>query len=108
MMVISLHCVTTEVRELPMYDGMTAVDEFESEVLEQQGFDALKWALRATPSRWRGTHQQNFEDWRECRKMMHLRFRKPQIGWKPSRMNETAYVPAFSDGYRCMVRNLHE
>lgn len=39
MMVRSLCCVTTEVRDLPMYNGLTAVDEFlnkfEREVLEQ-------------------------------------------------------------------------
>jgi len=46
--------VTTEARELPTYDGLTAVDEFirkfESTVLEQQQFNALKWALHATPT----------------------------------------------------------
>jgi len=28
MIVRSLHCVTTEVRNLPMYDGLIEVDEF--------------------------------------------------------------------------------
>ena len=60
MMTRSLHCVTIEARELPTYDGLTIVDEFlskfESIVPEQQQLDALKWALRATPARWRGTH----------------------------------------------------
>jgi len=63
MMVRSLHCMTTEVRDLPMYDGLTMVDEFlnkfESEVLEQQRFDALKWALCTKPARWWGTCQQH-------------------------------------------------
>ena len=27
-MLRSLHCMATEVRDLPMYDGLTAVDEF--------------------------------------------------------------------------------
>ena len=39
MMIRSLHCVMTEARELPTYDGVTSVDEFlekfESAVLEQ-------------------------------------------------------------------------
>ena len=52
MMVRSLRCMTTYLRYLPMYDGLMMVDEFlkkfESEVPEQQRFDALKWALRAT------------------------------------------------------------
>ena len=44
-----------------MYDGLTTVDEFlnkfEKEVLKQQRFDALKWALCAMPAQWWGTHQ---------------------------------------------------
>ena len=56
MMIRSLHCVTTEARELPTYDGVTAVDEFlnkfESAVPEQKWFDVLKWVLSATPARW--------------------------------------------------------
>ena len=60
MMVRSLHCMTTEARDLPTYDGLTSVEEFlnkfESEVPEQQWFDALKWALRVTPTRWVGMH----------------------------------------------------
>ena len=76
MMVRLLRCVTTEVRDLTWYDGLTAVDEFlnkfEREVPKQQQFDALKWALRAMHAKWWGTHQQSFWDWCECRKMMHL------------------------------------
>lgn len=59
-----------------MYDGLSKVDDFlkkfEREVLEQKRFDALKWALCATPTTWWGMHQQNFEDWRECRRMMRI------------------------------------
>ena len=55
MMIRSLRCVMTEAKELPTYDGVTAVDEFldnfESAVPEQQRYGALEWALRATPSR---------------------------------------------------------
>jgi len=66
MMVRSLHCVTTEARDFPTYDGLIAMDEFlnklESVVQEQQWFNALKWALRATLARWWGMHQRSFED----------------------------------------------
>lgn len=83
MMVISLHCMTIEARDLLTYDGLIMVDEFlrkfESTVLEQQRFDALKWALRATPTRWWGMHQGSFEDWHGCRRMMHICFGKPHI-----------------------------
>ncbi|MCY6524848.1 hypothetical protein, partial [Actinobacillus pleuropneumoniae] len=62
--------MTTEVRDLPMYDRLSEVDDFlnkfEREVSKQQRFNALKWALCATPARWWGTHQGSFEDWRKC------------------------------------------
>jgi len=55
----SLCCVKAQDRELPMYDGLTVVDEFlikfESTVPEHQRFDALKWALRAMLAHWWGT-----------------------------------------------------
>lgn len=56
MMIRSLHCVATEVRDLPMYDGLTAIDDFlnkfEQELLKQRRFYTLKWALRTTPARY--------------------------------------------------------
>jgi len=59
MIIRSLHCVTTQAQDLPTYDGSTVVDEFlskfESAVVEQQLFDALKWALHTTPMHWCGT-----------------------------------------------------
>jgi len=82
MMIKSLHCVKIKVRELSTYDGLTMVDEFlrkfKNAVLEQQRFNALKWALHATPPQWWGTHQGTFEDWHGCRRRMFLHFRKPQ------------------------------
>jgi len=66
-----------------MYDGLSEVDnflnKFEKEAPEQQHFDALKWVLRTTPARWWGMHQRNFEDLHECRRMMRMRFRRPQM-----------------------------
>lgn len=45
MMTRSLHCVSTEVRDLPTYDGLnevyTFLDAFEREVLKKQQFQAL-------------------------------------------------------------------
>jgi hypothetical protein len=74
MMTRSLRCVSSEVRNLPTYDGLnevdTFLDAFEREVPEKQCFQALDWALRATPARWWGTHKGSFDDWRECRRMM--------------------------------------
>ena len=69
-----MYCVKAQNRELPIYDGLTEVDEFlvkfESTVPESQWFDALKWALRATPVRWWGTHEGSFANWRSCKRMM--------------------------------------
>lgn len=80
MMIRSLQCVA---RDLPMYDGLTSVDEFlnkfESEASEQQQFDALKWELCAMPAKWWDMHQQSFKDWHDYRKMMHLRFGRPPL-----------------------------
>lgn len=54
MIMKSLHCVLSEVRKLPHYDGLTNVDifldEFESEVPEDHCFQELQLALRATPT----------------------------------------------------------
>jgi len=83
MLTKSLHCVTAQARDLPIYDGLTAVNEFlnkfESAIPEHQRFDALKWALHVTPARWWGAHEGNFENWYDCRRMMQLRFGKPEL-----------------------------
>ena len=52
MIMKSLHCVLLEVRNLPYYDGLTAMDkfldEFEREVPEDHHFQALDFALCTT------------------------------------------------------------
>lgn len=66
-----------------MYDGLKIVEKFltkfESMVPEHQRFDALKWALRATPAHWWGTHEGTFEDWHDYKQMMHIRFGKLKL-----------------------------
>ena len=83
MMTWSLHCVSSEVRNLPTYDGLNDVDmfldAFAREVPEKQCFQALDWALCAMPARWWGTHKGSFDDWRECRRMMRTHFGKPKV-----------------------------
>ena len=55
MMMKSLCCVSSKVRKLPYYDGLTNVDmfldEFERKIHEDHQFQALELALRATPTR---------------------------------------------------------
>lgn len=66
MMTRSRQCVETEVRDLPMYDGLNEVDDFlnkfKIKVPEKQHFSALKWLLQDTPTRWWGTHQRSFKN----------------------------------------------
>ena len=54
MMMKALCYVSSEVRKLPYYDGLTDVDifldEFECEVIEDHCFQALELTLRATPA----------------------------------------------------------
>lgn len=53
MMIKSLRCISSEVRNLPYYDGLTDVDKildaFEREVRERHRFQVLDLALRAMP-----------------------------------------------------------
>lgn len=83
MMTKSLYYIRYQDCELPMYDGMRAVEEFltkfENAVPEYQWFDALRWALCAMPARWWGTHEGNFEYWHSCRHMMQIRFGKLEL-----------------------------
>lgn len=79
----SVYCVRAQDHELLKYDGLTIIDEFlakfEIIVPEHQRFDAMRWALRAMPTRWRGTHEGTFEDWRTCRYMVKIRFGKLEL-----------------------------
>ena len=83
MMTKSLCCVSSKVRSLPYYDGLNEVDKFldafEREVLEKHRFQALDLALCATPARWWGMHKDNFDGWREYRRMMRVRFGHPKV-----------------------------
>jgi len=69
MMMKSLRCVSSEVRKLPYYDGLTDIDmvldEFEHEVPKGHHFQALELALCAMPTRWWGTHKDSFVGWRD-------------------------------------------
>jgi len=83
MMTKSLHCVLSEVRILHYCDGLIDVDKFsdafEREVLEKHRFQALDLALRATLARWWGTDKDNFNGWREYRRMMRVWFGHPKV-----------------------------
>lgn len=63
----SLRCVSSEVRKLPYYYGLTDVglflDEFEHDVSEGHLFQELELALRAIPAQWWGMHKDSFARW---------------------------------------------
>ena len=69
MMTKSLQCLSTEVRNLPHYDGLNDVniflEEFEREVLEVHQFQALEMALRTMFACWWGMHKERFIDCNE-------------------------------------------
>lgn len=76
MMIKSLWSVMSKSMKLPPYVGVTGVeyflDNFERAVLEQQCYEAMKWALFVTPTQWWTTHQKTMANWRGCRRHMHL------------------------------------
>ncbi len=89
-------------------DGLTIIDEFltkfEIAVPEHQRFDALRWALRATPAHWWGTHEGTFEDWRPCMRMMKIIFGKLELhitekynGRDDPRMHLTRWIKAYGE-----------
>lgn len=108
MMTKSLYCVRAQDRELPTYDGLATIDEFltkfEIAVPKHQRFDALRWALRAMLARWWGTHEGTFNDWHGCRRMMKIRFGKPELcimekydGRNDPRMHLTRWIKAYQE-----------
>ena len=68
---------------MPTYDGLNEadifLDAFEREVLEKQCFQELDWALHTVPTWWWGMHNESFDNWRECRRMMCTHFGKPKM-----------------------------
>lgn len=69
---------STKVCKLSYYDALgdfiSFINHFEIDVLEEHWFEALGLALRAMPTRWWGTHRDNFSDWKEYHRLMRLRF----------------------------------
>lgn len=63
MMTKSLHCVSSEVRNLPYYNRFNDIykllDASEREVPKKHRFQALDLALCTTPAQWCGMHKDN-------------------------------------------------
>ena len=64
MMTKLLHCVSSKVRNLPYYNGLTNIDKFldafERKVFEKHLFQVLDLALRTMSARWWSMHKGNF------------------------------------------------
>ena len=67
-----------EVCDLPFYGGLgdinTFLEEYEEKVPEYQILLALDIALRDTPTRWWGTHKKDIVTWKECLRLIRIRF----------------------------------
>ena len=71
-----LHYISSEVRDLPYFDGFGNVRDFlrafEAEVPRERRLWALNLAMHATPARWWETHKEAFPAWEDCRGRMIL------------------------------------
>jgi hypothetical protein len=66
--------IGTTVSNLPTFDGLNPLEtfllDFEESVPMQQILLAMDEALKATPTRWWGTHKNNITEWVQCRTLM--------------------------------------
>ena len=83
MMTKLLRCVSSEIRNLPYYDGLTGVNKFlyafEREALEDHHFQVQDLALCIMLAWWWGTHKDNFDEWHDYVRMMRLRFGRLKV-----------------------------
>ena len=57
--------------------------QYEDVVLENERLLALDLALKATPTRWWGTHKETITDWYQCKWLLRIRFGAGQQNNKP-------------------------
>jgi hypothetical protein len=70
--------VGTKFKEPPSFHGINDLEEFlmiyEDKLAYSQRLLALDIALKATLSRWWGTHKETIKDWYQCKWLLHIRF----------------------------------
>jgi hypothetical protein len=70
--------IDTTISNFPTFDGLKPLEafllDFEVSVPTQQRLFALDEALKATPTRWWGTHKSNITDSVQCHTLMTTRF----------------------------------
>jgi hypothetical protein len=80
----AVHWISTEVRNLPTFDGLNHIDtflsEFEKIVPIQQKMLELGEALKATPARWCGAHKRNIAEWTHCHTLLTMHFSYQEEG----------------------------
>jgi hypothetical protein len=66
--------IDTTVSNLPTFDGLNPLEnflsEFETSVPTKKRLLAMDEAMKATPTRWWGTHKGNITDWTQCRTLV--------------------------------------
>ena len=76
----SLRWIGTEVCEVPMFDGLSKIQDFlqdyEAQVPCTQRLKTLDMALRATPARWWTAHKRNIITWETCYRLLVIKFGK--------------------------------
>jgi hypothetical protein len=81
-MTCALRWIGSEVREPPTFYGLNYLEEFfmnfELEVVENQILPVLDISLKATPSRWWGTHKEKINNWYQCKILLCIRFNAEQ------------------------------
>jgi len=74
----SLHWISSEVCELPHFEGLCNVAtffvEFEDVFVEQQRLLDLDVSLREIPARWWDVHKNSIQEWSQCKRLMQIRF----------------------------------
>jgi hypothetical protein len=81
-----VHWISTIVSKLPTFDGInnleTFLSKFEESVPMQQRLLVMDETLKATPTRWWGTHKSNIIDWVQCCTLMTTWFSTQVEGYE--------------------------
>jgi hypothetical protein len=80
-----VHWINKTVSNLPTFDGLNHLKVFfiKFEVVPiQQRLLSLDEALKATPTRWWGTHKHNITDCVQCHTLMTVRFSEQVEGYE--------------------------
>ena len=74
----SVRWLGDEVNNIPTYEGFPSLASFKTKIeakfTESQRLSALDFVLKATPTRWWGTHKQSISKWLQCRSLLEIIF----------------------------------